>query len=390
MTERYPDDATLLAMEQDAATGVEMIPTGKSPYFLEFRKLVQRLLLATTRANDLRVYADGDLSVGVRPGRCTIGDTAIDFAGAETIALANNATTRLWLAADGSVQTSTTAMPTDRTSFLPLAEVTTEAGGIAAIADRRGEAFLAIVDLPRLGIEATADEINQALLGIGATVDAAALDTLTGGATSVADTLHRHDRLTADVDQEHALRLVNASAGGSAGLALRFDLSGVIPGTSDLVLDRDTGWLRQRLFGQSLPLLGSIDVHHTHPGGLTASITARLIAAVPLPGRVTDITLSLGANLVTDNPADQISATVKVNGAALASTDPAIAVSDGAGFRATAQGEGVAAVIKSDGTQQVARGDILTVDLTRSVSGNLTSDAADLALLVTIVPDQPA
>ncbi len=70
MSERYPDDATLLAMEQDAATGVQYIPTGQSPYYLHFRKLVHRLLLACGRANDLRVYQDGDLSVGVRPGRC--------------------------------------------------------------------------------------------------------------------------------------------------------------------------------------------------------------------------------------------------------------------------------------------------------------------------------
>jgi hypothetical protein len=80
MSERYPDDAALLALESDAATGVEYIPTGRSPYYLEFRKLVQRLLLAAERANDLRVYQDGDLSIGVRPGRCLIQNAAVTFA----------------------------------------------------------------------------------------------------------------------------------------------------------------------------------------------------------------------------------------------------------------------------------------------------------------------
>jgi len=127
MPERYPDDATLLALEQDPTTGVEYIPTGRSPYFLEFRKLVQRTLLATERANDLRVHADGDLSVGVRPGRCLIHNTPIAFAGTTALTVPNNATTFLWLDGDGNVQTGG-ALPTDRTEFVPLAEVVTEAG----------------------------------------------------------------------------------------------------------------------------------------------------------------------------------------------------------------------------------------------------------------------
>ncbi len=67
MSERYPSDATLLALSQDDATGVEYIPTGRSPYYLEFRKMLYRLLRATERANDLRVHQDGDLTAGVPP-----------------------------------------------------------------------------------------------------------------------------------------------------------------------------------------------------------------------------------------------------------------------------------------------------------------------------------
>ena len=50
MPERYPSDATLLALSADTATGVEYIPTGQSPYYLQFRKLLQGLLDARATA----------------------------------------------------------------------------------------------------------------------------------------------------------------------------------------------------------------------------------------------------------------------------------------------------------------------------------------------------
>jgi len=389
MTERYPDDATLLAMEQDPATGVEFIPTGKSPYYLEFRKLIQRLLLAAQRANDLRVYPDGELTVGVRPGRCAIGQTVIDFAGAEGIALANNATTRLWLAADGSVQSDADAMPDDPTTFVPLAEVTTESGAISAIVDRRGEAMLGIVDLPTLGVQATAVEINEALAGIDPGVDAAALNALTAGGDSVVDALHRHDRLAADLDAEHHLTLANAHPGDSAGVALRFELSGVLPGASDLVVDRATGWLRQRALGQELPLLGNVQTPFARPGPLNASQTGLLVGPAPMTGTVAAVLLSVADNIQSDQSTDQLSATVRVNGAAVTDTDPALASSDGAGFRCTGQGDGVAAAVKTDGTEHVAAGDLLTVDLNREAAGNVATEATDIAVLIVIKPDQP-
>ena len=59
MTEVYPSDNTLLNLTSESETGVEYIETGKAPYYLEFRKLLSRLLLATKRANDLRVFDEG-------------------------------------------------------------------------------------------------------------------------------------------------------------------------------------------------------------------------------------------------------------------------------------------------------------------------------------------
>ena len=59
MAEIYPSDAELNALLEDAETGVEYIPSGTTPYYVHFRKLLYRLLLATKRANDLRVYKEG-------------------------------------------------------------------------------------------------------------------------------------------------------------------------------------------------------------------------------------------------------------------------------------------------------------------------------------------
>ena len=61
MTEAYPSDSELLDLPADTETGVEYIPTGAAPYYVQFRKLLYRLLLATRRANDLRVYDEGEL-----------------------------------------------------------------------------------------------------------------------------------------------------------------------------------------------------------------------------------------------------------------------------------------------------------------------------------------
>ncbi len=301
MPERYPDDATLLALAQDPTTGVEYIPTGRSPYFLEFRRLVQRTLLAAQRANDLRVYQDANLTVGVRPGRCVINNTPIAFAGASSLPVAANNTSYLWLDSTGAVQSATTALPADRTTFVPLACVTAATATITAITDLRSEAFLHAPSLSALGVTATASAINQAV--------------------------------------------VNG--------------------------------------------LGSAFPSSTHPGPLTASVTGQLIAAAPLNATVTAVSLSLGTNTVSTTPTDGVSATVKVNGAPVTTTDPAITAAAGTGFRSTAQGHGTTAVIQTDGTQNLQPGDLLTVDLTPTAAGTVSTQPADIVVTVRIDLDPP-
>ena len=182
MSELYPDDATLLAMTTDEHTGVEMIETGQSPYYLQFRKLVHRLLLATARANDLRVYQDATLAIGVKAGRCMIGGRAIAFDGGTDVAVSDDATTFVWLDAAGAVQTATDTMPDDRATFFPLAEVTAAAGAITAIIDRRGEGMHVVSAVDALPVsylhdgELTASQTDQ-LVGV-APVDGVITDVI--------------------------------------------------------------------------------------------------------------------------------------------------------------------------------------------------------------------
>jgi hypothetical protein len=90
MAEVYPTDSELMDMISEAETGVEFIPTGTAPYFIHFRKLLHRLLLATKRANDLRVYDEGGLTFGVKPGKFWYDKTLHDFAGVSGVDLASN------------------------------------------------------------------------------------------------------------------------------------------------------------------------------------------------------------------------------------------------------------------------------------------------------------
>jgi len=389
MAERYPEDAALLALTQDAQTGVEYIPTGKSPYHLEFRKLLQRTLLACERANDLRVYQEGDLTIGVRPGRCLIQDNAIDFAGQEGVAVDDSSTTHVWLDDAGQLQTGESGLPADRTTFLPLAQVVADATAITSINDLRGEGFLLVPTLALLGLTATADEVNQALDGINATVDAWALNVLTGGPTSTADSEHRHLSVWQDADSEVLFSLYNNNAGSNANVGLHMGLPSVLNDGVILSQDRGHGFLKQRYEGTTYFLVGTVHAQFVHEGDLLASLAGKLIGVVPIDGTVSAVVMSVGTNIESDTSTDGVSATVKVNGTAVASTDPSISDADAAGFRSTAQGDGVAAVIKTDGTQDVLRGDVLTVDITRSVAGAVTVEPADAVVLVVIRVNRP-
>ena len=392
MGEWYPDDAALLALSRDEATGVEYIETGRSPYYLEFRRMLHRLLRAFERANDLRVYQDGELSVGVRGGRAFVGDAAVVFAGVEGHAVAPGVTTWLWLDGDGELAWSELGLPGEPGGGVALAKVVAGAEAIEQVEDLRGQALLWQPSLLGLGVTAEVERINAALDGVDEAVTAAALSLLCAGPGAIADVLHAHQQFYYDQDDEAHLRLINESAAAGARLGLRFTLAGHLPLDTYLMVDEANGQLRQRygLAGATeYALVGVLPVSWAHEGALTSDETARVMGVVPVDGRVSEVVLSAGGNIESSASGDGVSAVVKVNGVEVTATAPELTDADGPGFRSTGQGDGTAAVVKDDGTEQVSRGDVLTLDLVRDVSGSVSEEARDVVVLVVVRADEP-
>ncbi|UCC98684.1 MAG: hypothetical protein JSW66_02070 [Phycisphaerales bacterium] len=140
MAEAYPTDNELLNMQSDGETGVEYIPTGTAPYYLHFRRLLYRLLLATRRANDLRVFDEGGLDIGVKPGKFWLGTELLSYAGSSGHTLADDKP-NIYIYLDSSASLVTneyTGFPDMATTpHVRLAQVSTSNGDIDAITDCR-------------------------------------------------------------------------------------------------------------------------------------------------------------------------------------------------------------------------------------------------------------
>jgi len=140
MAEVYPSDNELLNFQAESETGVEYIPTGTAPYYLEFRKLLYRSLLATKRANDLRIYDEGDLDVGVKAGAFWLGTSLVTYNGSSSNTLADDkANIYIYLNSSGTlVVDEYTAFPDMATTpHVRLATLTTSSGDITDITDCR-------------------------------------------------------------------------------------------------------------------------------------------------------------------------------------------------------------------------------------------------------------
>ncbi|PKL43528.1 MAG: hypothetical protein CVV39_08540 [Planctomycetes bacterium HGW-Planctomycetes-1] len=140
MAEVYPTDNELLNIVNDTETGVEYITTGKAPYYLEFRKMLYRLILAAKRANDLRVFDEGGLDIGVKSGAFWCGTTLVEYAGSSGNTLADDRDNiYIYLDSAGSlVLNEYSAFPNmETTPHLRLAIVTTSGGDITSITDVR-------------------------------------------------------------------------------------------------------------------------------------------------------------------------------------------------------------------------------------------------------------
>ena len=131
MSELYPSDTELAALSgtTDGEQEVLFIPTGESPYYISFYRMLYRLLNVARRAGDLRVCKDGDLTFGVRAGRFMDGSTARNYAGAAAQALTNNQTNYIYLTAGATLTVNITGFPDpDATPHVPLATILTAGG----------------------------------------------------------------------------------------------------------------------------------------------------------------------------------------------------------------------------------------------------------------------
>ena len=140
MAEVYPSDNILLNVQSDSETGVEYIPTGTAPYYLQFRKLLYRLLLATRRANDLRVYDEGGLDIGVKSGKFWLGTELVSYGGSSGNTLADDKENiYVYLDSAGNLATNeySTFPNMATTPHIRLAMVSTSGGDIESISDVR-------------------------------------------------------------------------------------------------------------------------------------------------------------------------------------------------------------------------------------------------------------
>ena len=140
MAEVYPSDNDLLNIQSDSETGVEYIPTGTSPYYLQFRKLLYRILLATRRANDLRVYDEGGLDIGVKAGKFWLDTELIEYDGSSGNTLVDDKESiYVYLDSDADlVSNEYSGFPDMKsTPHIRLAIVSTSGGDIELITDCR-------------------------------------------------------------------------------------------------------------------------------------------------------------------------------------------------------------------------------------------------------------
>ena len=140
MSEVYPSDNDLLNIQSDSETGVEYIATGTAPYYMEFRRLLYRLLLAARRANDLRVFDEGGLDVGVKAGKFWLDTELISYAGSSGNTLADDKPNiYIYLDSSGTLLTNEyTSFPDMVTTpHIRLAIASTSGGDIDSITDCR-------------------------------------------------------------------------------------------------------------------------------------------------------------------------------------------------------------------------------------------------------------
>ncbi len=249
MSEVYPSDSELLNLQSDSETGVEYIPTGTAPYYLHFRRLLHRLLQATHRANDFRVYDAGGLEIGVKAGKFWVGTDLIEYPGSSGNLLADDkANIYIYLDAQGVLVTgeytsfpSMAAMP-----HIRLAIVSTSGGDIISITDCRSGHNIAVPYAAggvRRTIEAHATDDGLAAAESGS------VHTNLGAAGTVTLTLpaaaQQGTEFTFAVQSAYELRVDPGAAAirGSGGqMAGKYKAANAIGASLTLVADANGDW----------------------------------------------------------------------------------------------------------------------------------------------------
>jgi len=120
-------------------------------------------------------------------------------------------------------------------------------------------------------------------------------------------------------------------------------------------------------------------------GDLTSNSTDNQLGFVGIAGKIVDVILSVGTNGVDAVDPLDLTLDVKKNGTSVCSTNPKLDKAAGSGRKSTAvSGAGITqAVLKTDGTEDLAPGDELTYDLTLTRTTPDT-EFADVSVLVII------
>ena len=138
--------------QTDADTGLVYVAKGTKPtdsptLIVWLRRVWHRLARGLAVWNRGRVVDEGGLNVGAYPCDYRLGGSDKSYAGGSGVALTDNDTNYVYLDSSNVLTTNTTGFPADKSTFLPLAVVTTSGGDITDVDDRRS---LVALEVPTL------------------------------------------------------------------------------------------------------------------------------------------------------------------------------------------------------------------------------------------------
>ena len=229
----FPSDVAVEGLDGTThqRTGLVHVPKGAGPTSVpslevQVNRNLDRLHALVTESNALRAVDEGALLVGIYPGFYTLGGTSKEFDGFTGQSLTDNAVNWLWIDAGNALALSTSAFPADLDTFVPVAKVTTAAGDITEIEDRRGAARIIVGGASAtMGTDAISFTIDQNNVGAGVTTDVRFNRGTTDDDAALVwnETADLFELFLDVVNSELATLKVNKAQIGASGALLRFD-----------------------------------------------------------------------------------------------------------------------------------------------------------------------